>query len=216
VNRPKIVITNYHTFKLREKIDLLKGGLSLLQLRGEELNTLETEGQILQRAMPNLMGMENILVLNDEAHHCYREKPEADDEELKGDDRKEAEKNLEAARVWISGLESVNRQLGGRIRAMEPWPLSYMLSRAARPMLAMRRGLDITPGPIRSGHTRPWAALGDAQFAAQSRRLPSVGVAGSTFSAKCPGLRAQDRKIGAACHRRDRRELQASTGLPRA
>jgi type III restriction enzyme len=109
VNRPKIVITNYHTFKLREEIDLLKGGLSLLQLRGEELNTLETEGQMLQRAMPNLMGMEKILVLNDEAHHCYREKPEADDEELKGDDRKEAEKNLEAARVWISGLESVNR-----------------------------------------------------------------------------------------------------------
>jgi len=142
--------------------------------------------------------------------------PEADDEELKGDDRNETEKNLEVARVWISGLESVNRWLGGRIRAMEPWPISYMLSRAARPMLAMRRGLDITPGPIRSGHTQPWAALGDAQFAAQSRRLPSVGVAGSTFSAKCPGLRAQVRKIGAACHRRDGRELQASTGLPRA
>jgi hypothetical protein len=27
----------------------------------------------------------NILVINDEAHHCYREKPpEADDEELRG------------------------------------------------------------------------------------------------------------------------------------
>jgi hypothetical protein len=37
--------------------------------------------------------MKNILVINDEAHHCYREKPkDADDEELKGDDRKEAEK----------------------------------------------------------------------------------------------------------------------------
>ena len=112
VNRAKIVITNYHSFKLREKIDLSKGGRSLLQGRGEELNTLETEGQMLQRVMPDLMGMKNILVLNDEAHHCYREKPEAEDEDLKGDDRKEAEKNLEAARVWISGLESVNRQLG--------------------------------------------------------------------------------------------------------
>ena len=39
------------------------------------LNTLETEGQMLQRVMPDLMGMKNILVLNDEAHHCYREKP---------------------------------------------------------------------------------------------------------------------------------------------
>ena len=68
---------------------------------------------MLQRVMPDLMGMKNILVLNDEAHHCYREKPGAEDEEeLKGDERKEAEKNNEAARLWISGLEAVNRKLG--------------------------------------------------------------------------------------------------------
>ncbi len=113
VNRTKIVITNYHAFKLRERIDLSKGGRSLLRGRGEELNTLETEGQMLQRVMPDLMGMKNILVLNDEAHHCYREKPGADEEDdLKGDDKKEAEKNNEAARLWISGLEVVNRKLG--------------------------------------------------------------------------------------------------------
>src|SRR5437667_225810 len=54
------------------------------------------------------------LVLNDEAHHCYREKPrdDDDDEDLRGDDRKEAERNNEAARLWISGLEAVNRKLG--------------------------------------------------------------------------------------------------------
>ena len=74
-NRAKIVITNYHAFKLRERIDLSKGGRSLLQGRGEDLSTLETEGQMLQRVMPDLMGLKNILVLNDEAHHCYREKP---------------------------------------------------------------------------------------------------------------------------------------------
>lgn len=113
VNRAKIVITNFHSFKLREQIDLSKGGRSLLQGRGEELNTLETEGQMLQRVMPDLMGMKNVLVLNDEAHHCYREKPgEKDDDDLKGDDKKEAEKNKEAARVWISGLEAVKRKLG--------------------------------------------------------------------------------------------------------
>src|SRR6202795_2053902 len=113
VKRAKIVITNYHAFTLRERIDISKGGRQLLQGRGgEELNTLETEGQMIQRVMPDLMGMKNILVINDEAHHCYREKPEdADDEELKGDERKEAEKNKEAARLWISGLEAVNRKL---------------------------------------------------------------------------------------------------------
>lgn len=113
VNRAKIVITNYHAFKLRERIELSKGGRSLLQGRGKELDTLETEGQMLQRVMPDLMGMKNILVLNDEAHHCYREKPGSEEEEdLKGEDKKEAEKNNEAARLWISGLESVNRKLG--------------------------------------------------------------------------------------------------------
>src|SRR5512146_402457 len=116
VNRAKIVITNYHAFKRREQVDLSKGGRALLQGRvGDSLDTLETEGQMLQRAMPELMGLKNILVLNDEAHHCYREKPiddEDDDEDLKGDDRKEAEKNNEAARLWISGLETVNRKLG--------------------------------------------------------------------------------------------------------
>ena len=114
VKDAKIVITNYHRFKLLELIELSKGGRQLLKGRtGEDLQTLETEGQMIKRVMPDLMGMKNILVLNDEAHHCYREKPNTDeDDDLKGDERKEAEKNNEAARLWISGLEAVNRKLG--------------------------------------------------------------------------------------------------------
>jgi type III restriction enzyme len=114
VQRAKIVITNYHAFKLRERVELSAGGRALLQGRGgDELKTLETEGQMIQRVMPDLMGLKNILVLNDEAHHCYREKPpEPDDDALKGDEKKEAEKNSEAARLWISGLEAINRKLG--------------------------------------------------------------------------------------------------------
>ena len=114
IYRAKIVVTNYHAFKLRERVELSAGGRSLLTGRtGDELNTTETEGQMIQRVMPDLMGMKNILVLNDEAHHCYREKPDTDERDvLKGDERKEAEKNNEAARLWISGLEAVNRKLG--------------------------------------------------------------------------------------------------------
>ncbi len=114
LERAKIVITNYHAFKLRERMELSKGGRLLLQGRGgEDLNTQETEGQMLQRVMPDLMGMKNVLVINDEAHHCYREKPESgEDDDLKGDEKKEAEENNEAARLWISGLEAVNRKLG--------------------------------------------------------------------------------------------------------
>lgn len=114
MQKAKIVITNYHSFKLRERVALAKGTRQLLEGRtGEAPSTLETEGQMLQRVMPDLMGMKNILAINDEAHHCYREKPKSeDDEELKGEEKKEAEKNNEAARLWISGLEAVNRQLG--------------------------------------------------------------------------------------------------------
>jgi type III restriction enzyme len=114
VRRAKIVITNYHAFKRRERVELSKGGRALLQGRvGAALDTLETEGQMLQRVMPDLMAFKNILVLNDESHHCYREKPAVEDEDdLRGDDRKEAERNNEAARLWISGLEAVNRKLG--------------------------------------------------------------------------------------------------------
>ena len=75
LNKACIVITNYHAFKLRERMQLSKGGRQLLQGRGgSELQTLESEGQMLQRVMPELMGMKNIMAINDEAHHCYREK----------------------------------------------------------------------------------------------------------------------------------------------
>jgi type III restriction enzyme len=113
VMKAKIVITNYHAFKRRETLELSKGTRSMLQGRGEALQTIETEGQMVHRVMPDLMGLKNILVINDEAHHCYREKPkDPDEEELKGDEKKEAEENREAARLWISGLEAVNRSLG--------------------------------------------------------------------------------------------------------
>ena len=70
---------------------------------------------MLRRVMPDLMGMKNILVLNDEGHHCYRHKQgESDEGALKGEERQEAKKNEEAARVWISGTEIVKRKIGVR------------------------------------------------------------------------------------------------------
>ena len=115
IGRAKIVITNYHALRLRDRMELSSGGRALLQGRGPKLNTMETGGQMIQRVMPDLMSMKNIWVLNDEGHHCYRQKSGVDEEEvLKGDDKKEAEKNSEAARVWISGLEIVEKKLGVR------------------------------------------------------------------------------------------------------
>ena len=118
IARAKIVITNYHAFKLRERLDVSKVGRALLKGRGPELNTTETEGQMLQRVMPDLMGLKSVLVINDEAHHCYRHKvlPPGldDDEDLEAEEKEEAQKNSEAARLWISGIEAVKRKLDVR------------------------------------------------------------------------------------------------------
>ncbi|MCA9501358.1 MAG: DEAD/DEAH box helicase family protein, partial [Nitrospira sp.] len=48
MSRAKIVITNYHAFKLRERISISKGGRQLLKGRtGEEILTTENEGQMI-------------------------------------------------------------------------------------------------------------------------------------------------------------------------
>ncbi|MEO5333779.1 MAG: DEAD/DEAH box helicase family protein [Magnetococcus sp. YQC-5] len=113
LSKAKIVITNYHAFKMRERLTITPVGRALLKGRGPDLNTVETEGQMVQRVMPELTGMKNILVLNDEAHHCYRAKPDSSEEgPLVGDDLAEAKENNEAARLWISGIEAVKRTLG--------------------------------------------------------------------------------------------------------
>ncbi|MBK1669291.1 restriction endonuclease [Rhodovibrio sodomensis] len=115
VQKAKIVITNYHQFKRRERMELSKVGRALLKGHEEDVETTETEGQMLQRVMGELMAMKNVVVLNDEAHHCYRAKPGTNEvEDLKGEDKDEAKQNNEAARLWINGVETVKRHLGVR------------------------------------------------------------------------------------------------------
>jgi type III restriction enzyme len=114
VQKAKVVITNYHAFKLREKMSVSRAGRAMLQGRtGAPIKTTETEGQMIQRVMPGLMGLKDVLVLNDEAHHCYRARPDSE-EELDSDRKAEAQENNEAARLWITGLETVKRKLGVR------------------------------------------------------------------------------------------------------
>ncbi|HEX7382081.1 MAG TPA: DEAD/DEAH box helicase family protein, partial [Nevskiaceae bacterium] len=176
VGRAAIVITNYHAFMLRERMQVSAGGRRLLTGRhpAEKLQTLETEGQMIQRVMPQLMGMKNVLVINDEAHHCYREKlpEESEEEQLKGDDRKEAKGNAEAARVWISGLEAVQRKLG----------IHRVIDLSATPFLL--RGSGYAEGTL-----FPWVmsdfSLMDA-IECGIVKLPRVPVADNIPSAEVP------------------------------
>lgn len=183
IERAKIVITNYHAFKLRERLEISKGCRLLLQGRGgDALSTLETEGQMLQRVMPELMGMKNILVLNDEAHHCYREKPNQEDDGLKGDEKKEAEKNNEAARLWITGLETVGRKLG----------VQRVIDLSATPFFLSGSGYA-------EGTLFPWAmsdfSLMDA-IECGIVKLPRVPVADNIPGAEIPKFRNLWEHIG--------------------
>jgi type III restriction enzyme len=117
LGKARIVITNYHAFRKRELLDLAKGTRQFMEgWRQETMVTTETEGQMLQRVMSELMAMKQVLVINDEAHHCYREKPLSDEErdqiQLTSEEKAEAKSHREAARLWISGIEALSRKIG--------------------------------------------------------------------------------------------------------
>lgn len=107
--KAKIVIANYHAFGRRRRLDTNKTGEALLSgWRNEDLIVEETEGEMLQRACGDLLTMKNVVVMSDEAHHCYRERVnESEEDKLTADDRQEAKDNNEAARLWISGIEAL-------------------------------------------------------------------------------------------------------------
>ncbi len=111
LGQAKILITNYHAFQLRERVTAGKITKSILADRKPSPFT-ETPDQMVRRVCRELGAKKNIIVLNDEAHHCYRRKPDAEDEKLTGDDRVEARQRDQEARVWISGIEAVKTKIG--------------------------------------------------------------------------------------------------------
>ena len=111
LNCVKILITNFHAFKLRETIAAGKLTKNILK-QGEVSPFTETPDQMVRRVCRELGNKKNIVVISDEAHHCYRRRVGEEEEKLVGDDRKEAEKREEEARVWISGLEAVKAKIG--------------------------------------------------------------------------------------------------------
>lgn len=110
LGKAKIVITNYHAFKKKDELSLNKVQQAALATKTKP----ESDGSMIRRVAGELMGLKNIVVLNDEAHHCYRERQLTAEEQaaLKGDELAEAKENNEAARLWISGLEAIKRELG--------------------------------------------------------------------------------------------------------
>jgi len=77
LGRAKIVITNFHAFKRREKVSAGKLTKSILTGNSKEAESpfLESPDQMVRRVCRELGNKKNVVVLNDEAHHCYRSKP---------------------------------------------------------------------------------------------------------------------------------------------
>ncbi len=115
LGKAKIIITNFHAFKPRERLDAGRLTKKLLT-NGERSPFTETPDQMVRRVCRDLGNKKNIVVINDEAHHCYRRRPEGEEQErLTGEERREVEKREEEARIWISGLEAVKAKIGTRM-----------------------------------------------------------------------------------------------------
>ncbi len=116
LGRAKIVITNFHTLQLREREKVGKINKAILSRGREESPFKETPPQMVARVCREIGGKRGLIVLNDEAHHCYRSKPEPDEPiQLTVDERREAKKREDEARVWLSGLEAVKQKVGVKV-----------------------------------------------------------------------------------------------------
>src|SRR3990167_4669327 len=104
-----VLITNFHQLELRQNPRFQVGAVMKATGIIKEEAVKETPNAMVNRAFKSILNKSRVLVINDEAHHCYREKPSA--EKLSGEDRREADENNKAARVWISGLESLSKKV---------------------------------------------------------------------------------------------------------
>lgn len=121
LNRATVHVINYHQLMLREKQSAPAATRKIL---GNASVFTETPGEMAARVLRPFSGTKQIIVINDEGHHCYRDKPEAvelDEDakktaygvgDLKGDERKEAQAREEEARVWHTGLTHLARKRG--------------------------------------------------------------------------------------------------------
>ena len=170
IQKASIVITNYHTFKRRERTKMSAAERKVLRGNDEDWeDTIESEGQMLARTCRELLTSGDVIVINDEAHHCYRKveknpDKEKDKEKISSEEKEEMKKNEVAARLWISGIEA----LGDKVR------LAYDLS--ATPFFLRGSGdLD--------GQLFPWVvsdfALMDA-IESGIVKLPRVPIKDST------------------------------------
>jgi type III restriction enzyme len=113
LRQAQVVVTNYHSFLLRDAREIQ--GVSATTRRilnaGKRTDPFkETPDQMVSRVLADFgrgAGGE-VVVFNDEAHHCYQDRPLTDPTEADKEDR---DRNADA-RVWFKGLQAVQRKVG--------------------------------------------------------------------------------------------------------
>lgn len=103
----RLVITNYHTFEPK----ILQGNKrspfdGKVDLQGKKIDTGNKEdfSQVVKRTLGKFKAGSRVLILNDEAHHCYLPKSKS-----KTTDNEEVDENARAA-VWFSGLREIAKK----------------------------------------------------------------------------------------------------------
>jgi type III restriction enzyme len=102
----RIVITNFHAFQPRT----LQGNKrspfdGKKDAQGKVQEAIEDSRQVIRRLLGKFKSGSRLLVLNDEAHHCYL--PKAEGKAVEGEDTRE--ENVRAA-VWYTGLTQIGSQ----------------------------------------------------------------------------------------------------------
>ena len=119
LGRARVVITNFHAFMPRETGIGKASRLTkeLLVPEGAVSPFVERPAQVVNRICRELGTKRQIVVLNDEAHHCYRRRvnAEADEPGLSAEERREARIREEEARVWVTGLTWVQEKVGAKV-----------------------------------------------------------------------------------------------------
>lgn len=198
LQRAQVVIVNYHAFITRDKLEApnftkevlagADGGSGLFK---------ETAAEMVRRVCRRLGTKKNIIVINDEAHHCYRERPEPEEDAASADDAAEAKRNAEAARVWITGLEAVRDKIG--IRAV------YDLS--ATPFFLSGSG-------YKEGTLFPWVVSDFSLIDAIESgivKIPRVPVSDDQMASESPTYRDLWRRVRDDLPRKGR--AQSATGV---
>ena len=114
LQQAQVIITNYHAFLARDakEIQGVAANTRKLLTAGRDGDPFkETPDQLVARILRDFGSSKGeIVVFNDEAHHCYQDRPVERGDAEKAD-KEDRERNREA-RVWFSGLEMVQKRVG--------------------------------------------------------------------------------------------------------